>query len=261
MESLFLTDRHSMDITNYDQVLHTFEKVKPSVVLHLAAATDVDRCEKEMDWAYKTNVLGTQNIVFCCKKWNVLLVYVSTSSVFNGRKKEGYTEFDTPDPVNVYARTKWEGEKIVQIFLDRYFIVRASWMIGGGQERDKKFVSKMIQLCKTKETVDVVNDRFGTITYAKDLLRNIRSLLDIPFYGLYHVASRGACTRYDIAREIAKYFKNRVHVRPASSSLFPLLAPRPESEVIQSYKWMLMGKNPLPMWQETLALYLKEWGC
>lgn len=258
-EDLFLTDRASMDITDYDSVRQTFEKVKPEVVLHLAAATDVDRCEQDKDWAYKTNVLGAQNIILCCQQGDCLMVYVSTSDVFHGSKKQLYTEYDAPDPINTYAKTKWEGEKIVQNFLDRYFIVRAGWMIGGGKGKDKKFVSKMVELCRTQETIEVVNDKWGTITYAKDLLKTIRQLLKTPFYGLYHVANKGVCNRYEIAMEIKKILKSDVLIHPVSSDRFPLPAPRPYCDAIRNYKLSLMGLDTLSSWQEALGAYLT--GC
>lgn len=258
-EELFLTDRCSMDVTDYDAVLRKFEEAKPDVVIHLAAATDVDRCQTDPDWAFRVNVLGTQNIVAGCQQWGSRLVHVSTGSVFNGQKEEPYTEFDEPDPINVYGRTKWEAEKVVQNFLDRYFIIRASWMIGGGKERDKKFVAKIVQLCQTQETLDAVSDKFGTITYALDLLTTVRFLLQTPWYGVYHVASQGVCTRYDIAGEIAKQLGSKVKVRSVSSGRFPSSAPRSRSEAICGYKLALRGKDNPPPWRETLSTYLKEW--
>lgn len=257
-EPLYLTDKKTMDITHYDSILQTVEGVKPAVILHLAAATDVDRCEVEPDWAYRTNVIGTQNIVSVCQQKNILLVLVSTSSVFNGNKPEPYTEFDTPDPLSVYAKTKWEAEKIVQTHLSRFFIVRASWMIGG-KEKDKKFVAKMIERCQTADVIEGVDDRFGTITYAEDLLKTIRMLFKTPFYGTYHVANHGVCSRFEIAREIAKILKSPVKVLPVSSDRFPLAAPRGRSEAIANYKLALMGIDPLPSWQTALSSYLQSW--
>lgn len=257
-QGVVLTDHDSMDVTDYDSVLKSFEKVRPNIVLHLAAATDVDRCEVEMEWAYKTNVMGTQNVVLACQQHNVLLVYVSTGGLFNGERQEAYTEFDSPDPVNVYAKTKWEGEKVVQNLLSRYFIVRAGWMIGG-REKDKKFVSKMIDLCRRQDSIRVVSDKVGTITYAKDLLHTIRRLLDTPFYGLYHAANRGICSRHDIALEIAKYLKSPVVIEEVTSAVFPLPAPRARSEAISNYKLKLLGLEPMRSWQEALHAYLEEW--
>lgn len=254
---LFLTDHTSMDITDYDGVVKTFEKARPKIVLHFAAATDVDACEKEVDWAYQTNVLGTQNIVLACRQHDALLVYVSTGGVFDGKKKEPYTEFDPPAPPTVYSKTKWEGEKIVENLLARYFIVRAGWMIGGGK-RDKKFVSKIVALCRTQDEIKAVQDKIGTITYAKDLAGIIHRLIQTPFYGLYHVANEGVCSRYDIAKEIVTLLKSSVRVTPVSSDYFLERAPRGRSEALRNYKLKLMGWNPLPTWQMALKNYLED---
>ena len=257
-ESLCLTDADTMDVTNYDAVIKKIEEVRPKIILHLAAATDVDRCQTDVDWAWRSNVIGTQNLAWVCQQKDIVMVYVSTGGLFDGSKEEAYTEFDSPNPLNVYARTKWEGEKVVQNLLHRYFIIRAGWMIGGGA-KDKKFVAKMVELCRTKDTIQAVSDTFGTLTYAKDLLQTIRRLLATPFYGLYHVANQGVCTRYDIALEIKKFLRSAVHIEPVSSDRFPLPAPRPRSEAIRNYKLDLMGINEMPEWQKTLRIYLEEW--
>lgn len=256
-EEVCLTGIAQLDITDYQNVQNAIEKVKPDVVLHLAAATDVDRCEVQPDWAFKVNVLGTQNLVWTCQQKNILLVYVSTGGVFDGRKKDIHTEFDSPSPVNVYAQSKWEAEKIVQQ-LNRYFIVRAGWMIGGGK-KDKKFVGKMVEMIRTKEEIHAVNDKLGTLTYAKDLLQIIHMLIQTPFYGIYHAANKGLCTRYDVALEIKKLLKSSTKIHPASSGRFPLPAPRSHSEAICNYKLELMRMNCMPSWQEALGTCLQEW--
>lgn len=255
---LHLTNRQTMDVTDFAAVERVFEEVKPSAVLHLAAATDVDRCETEAEWAYKTNVIGTQNVVAGCQRHKALMIYISTGGLFSGEGARPYNEFDPPNPINVYAKTKWEGEKVVQNLCDRYFIVRAGWMIGG-KEKDKKFVSKMVDLCHKQDTIRAVNDKIGTLTYAKDLLTLIRQLLKTSFYGVYHVANEGICSRFDIAREIAKFLKSPVNIQAVSSTTFPLPAPRARSEAIASYKLPLMGFKPLRTWQEALASYLDSW--
>lgn len=257
-QDLCLTDYDSMDITSFESVQKTFVQFKPDVVLHLAGATDVDRCEKEPDWAFKSNVIGTQNLAYVCQQNNIPLVYISTGGLFNGKKEESYTEFDVPDPVNVYAKTKLEGERVVQNLLNRYFIIRAGWMIGGGT-KDKKFVGKMVERIQTQDEVFAVDDKRGAITYARDLLVTIRELIKTPFYGLYHVANHGGCTRYDIALEIKKILRSAVKVTPVSSERFPLPAPRSPSEIICNYKLALMGMDQMPPWQEALRHYLQKW--
>ena len=120
-----------VDVREPDGVRRAVKDARPDVVLHLAAATDVDRCQREADWAYHSNAIGTQNVALACQALDVPLVYVSTGSVFPGDKPEPYIEFDEPGPVNVYAHAKLAGERIVAALLRRYYIVRAGWMIGG----------------------------------------------------------------------------------------------------------------------------------
>src|SRR6516225_2884999 len=161
---------HRMDIRDKEDVMRTVSKVRPSLVLHLAAETDVDRCEQEPDHAYRSNLIGTLNVTLACKQFDIDLVYVSTAGLFDGMKNEPYTEFDPPGPVNIYARSKLEGEKIVQTLHPRHYVVRAGWMFGGRQ-RDKKFVGKVAARCiegGDKAEIKAVDDKFGSPTYAKD---------------------------------------------------------------------------------------------
>ncbi|RKY39404.1 MAG: dTDP-4-dehydrorhamnose reductase [Candidatus Omnitrophota bacterium] len=255
---LYLTDIDNMDVTNFALVEETIKKVKPSAILHLAAETDVDHCQQYPDKAFKVNVFGTQNVAMLCRKYDILLVYVSTAGVFGGDKREPYTEFDTPNPVNIYGLTKLEGERLVERILYRYFIVRAGWMIGG-EDKDKKFVGKMIQLMRERKEIRVVYDKIGSPTFAKYLLLGIKKLMNTQYYGLYHMTCKGVCSRYDIALEIAKIMKKDIKITPVSSAFFPLPAPRAYSEAMRNYKLDLLGMNDMPTWQEALKEYLSSW--
>jgi len=134
-----------LDVRDYKQVTSYVNRIKPDIILHLAAETDVDKCEIEPDHAFLTNTIGTQNVALACQKSNIVMLYVSTIGVFYGDKIEPYTEFDIPRPINLYGLSKLEGEKIVQQLLNKFYIVRAGWMVGGGPSRDKKFVGKMLR--------------------------------------------------------------------------------------------------------------------
>lgn len=259
-EKLVLTDVPEMDIRDKKLVFAAVEENKPSLVLHLAAETNVDACESKVDHAYKTNTIGTFNVALACQKFDAVMVYISTGGVFNGKGKQIHTEFDTPDPVNVYSRAKYEGEKIVQDLLNKYYIFRAGWMIGGGPKRDKKFVGKIIELLKTRNELEAVNDKFGSPTFARDLVSGIKKIVKTGNYGLYHLVNCGSCTRYDIALEIVKILGSKAKVKPVTSDRFPLPAPRAASEAMRNYKLDLMGINPMQGWKEALAEYLKEWG-
>ena len=255
---VFPTDIDTMDVTDYSQVEEKVKETKPDIILHLAAKTDVDKCEIEIDDAYLTNTIGTQNVALACQQTGAIMIYVSTAGVFYGDKIEPYTEFDQPNPANVYGRTKWEAEKIVQFLLNKYYIVRAGWMIGGG-EKDKKFVGKMVQLFNEKDKILAVNDKIGSPTYARDLVDGIKKLIKTNYYGLYHMANRGVCSRYDVAVEIDRILNRKIPIEPVSSALFPLPAPRARSEAMRNYKLELLEIIKMRTWKEALKEYLASW--
>ena len=247
---------HPMDICDAAQVLKTIELHRPDWVFHLAAATDVDRCEVEPDYAFRVNTLGTENIVLACKKFGAGLVYLSTGVVFGGEKKDPYTEFDAPNPVSVYGRSKLEGEKIVQAFLDRYYIFRAGWMIGGGK-KDKKFVAKILRLMETEKEIKVVNDKFGSPTFIDDMSEHMAKILLLERYGLYHLCNLGPASRYQIALKMVEILGRKdVKIIPVSSSEFLLPAPRAASELMVNYRLNLLGLNSMPHWETSLKNYL-----
>ena len=267
-DELYCTDMrpsdhvHALDTRDPAAVMRTFERVRPELAIHLAAETDVDRCEREVDHAFRSNALGTLNMALACQRFGTELVYVSTAGVFDGAKPEPYTEFDTPAPVNAYARAKYEGEKIVQTLVPRHYIVRAGWMFGG-KGKDKKFVAKIASICLGLENgtreIRAVNDKFGNPTYAKDLLQNVRVLSRTGFYGVYHVVNTGSCSRYDVAVEIGRFLQSDIPIVPVPSAMFPLSAPRPRSEAARSYKLELLGLNGMRPWQQALHEYLSDW--
>jgi dTDP-4-dehydrorhamnose reductase len=233
----------------------------PDLVLHLAAATDVDQCEKDHDLAFATNAIGTQNVALATRGAGATLVYISTAGVFSGAKAHApYTEFDEPGPANVYGESKLAGERIVQTLLDRFYICRAGWMIGGG-EKDRKFIGKLVEIIESGATsLRAVDDKFGTPTYAKDLVTGIRNLVETGYYGLYHLVNGGgACTRYDIALALLELLgRDDLTVEPVSSAHFPLPAPRARSEAMVNYKLELLGINEQRHWREALEAYVRE---
>lgn len=231
------------------------------LVIHLAAATDVDECEQDHDLAFATNALGTQNVALAARDAGAVLVYTSTAGVFGGEKAdEPYTEFDEPGPANVYGVSKLAGERSVQTLLDRFYICRAGWMVGGGAG-DKKFVGKLIEIIESGTTaLRAVNDKFGTPTYARDLATGIRGLVDTGYYGLYHLVNRGgSCTRYDVAVALVELLgRDDLTVEPVSSAFFPLPAPRARSEAMVNYKLELLGINRQRHWREALEDYVRN---
>ena len=257
-QELALTDLPEMDVTDKDKVFGLVKKYKPKLILHLAAETDVDKCETEIEHANLVNATGTQNIALACKESGAEMVYISTGGVF-GDKKRVHTELDEPNPLSVYSKSKYEGEKIVRSLLERYYIFRAGWMIGGGAKKDKKFVGKMIELMGKRDMIEAVNDKYGSPTFAKDFVAGIKRMITTGKYGLYHLVNKGVVTRYDIAVELAKLLKKNVKVVPVTSDRFPLPAPRAESEAMETYNLSKLGLDIMPDWKASLKEYVSEW--
>lgn len=246
-----------LNVENRGSIQKLIESKKPDYVLHLAAATDVDRCETEPEWANHVNAEGTRNIALACKDFDIPMVYISTGAVFDGNKETPYIETDNVSPSNKYGLSKYEGERIVTSLLDKFYIVRASWMIGGGKT-DKKFVGKVTQKIMSGEKhIKVVNDKFGSITYAKDLLCGIKELIGTNRFGLYHMTNGGMYSRYDIAMEMVNILgKSDVEIVSVTSDQFPLPAPRGRSEALENRNLNLMRLNRMRPWKEALKEYI-----
>lgn len=253
-----LPDIAALDITRLDDVRVMVEKIKPEWIFHLAAETDVDRCEREPDHAFRVNTIGTENIALICQKMGIKLVYISTAGVFFGDKPDPYHEYDAPNPANIYGVSKWKGEEAVSRLLKEFFIVRAGWMVGGW-EIDKKFVFKIVtQLKEGKKELMVVSDKYGSPTFTKDFAKNLTQLFKTGRYGLYHMTNQGTCSRYDIALKIVAFMglENQVKVKPINSAQFPLSAPRARSEMMRNMHLDLIGLNMMPHWEESLQQYI-----
>jgi dTDP-4-dehydrorhamnose reductase len=254
---LLPVDIEEMDIRHKDTVTRVFDDFKPDLVLHLAAFTDVDGNEKNPAEAYLTNSIGTRNVAFAAMKHDAELVYISTGSVFNGRKREPYCEYDVPDPLSHYAKSKLYGEQLIRNFAGRYYIVRAGWMFGGGPE-DKKFVAKIVKRAESADELLVVDDKFGSPTFTRDISSGILQLLKTGDYGLYHMVNRGFCSRYEFCLRILEFMGNRkCTVKPVSSSFFPLPAPRPDMEALRNYFLEIQGYEYMRSWEEALEEYIK----
>jgi len=250
-----------LDVTDPEAVRSMVVGARPDAVIHLAAATNVDLCEQDPKLAFRVNAIGTQNVALACKEAGAVLVYTSTAGVFGGEKPdEPYTEFDAPSPANVYGHSKLAGEQIVQTILDRFYIARAGWMVGGGA-KEKKFVGMLLRQIEENSThLRAVDDKFGTPTYAKDLAEGIRFLLGTGYFGLYHLVNGGgACSRYEVAVALCEVLdRPDITVERVSSANFPLPAPRARTEAMVNYKLKLLGIDPMRPWRDALAAYLVE---
>jgi len=253
-----------LDVRDFSAVCEGFDRHRPDLVLHLAAETDVDLCEAEPRHAYTTNTAGTQHIAVACQQSGVPLVYVSTAGVFDGTKADGpYTEFDAPNPINVYGDSKYQGELLVTSLVPAHYIVRAGWMVGGG-DRDHKFVAKITdQVANGADTIYAVDDKLGTPTYTRDFAENLLILVESGLFGTYHMACGGQGSRLDVASAILDFYgRSGVKVVPVSSEFFKdqFPAPRPRSEMMRNFLLELNDINLMRPWEIALKDYLETAG-
>lgn len=231
----------------------------PQLLLHLAAETDVDRCEQEPARAYLTNAVGTEYLASACGRSRMRMLYVSTAGVFNGRKSTPYVESDQPDPVNIYGRAKLAGEFAVRHHVPSHLIVRAGWMVGG-HDRDKKFAGKILQLLQMQNTLSVVTDKIGSPTFTEDLSRGIATVIETEHVGVFHMTNQGVCSRYEFACRLVEFLGRRdVTITPITSEAFPLPAPRAPSEAMENHRLHSLGLDDMPRWEDALRTYVQRY--
>ena len=254
--------RKDMDLMQPKKVCSFIRKEAPDAVLHLAAETNVDLCERDPRRGAIANQLATRAVAQAAQDVRAWLLLISTSNVFGADGKPLSNELDVPCPVNYYGRSKLFGEKEVEtIYSSNSFIIRAGWMIGGGREYDHKFVGKIIeQITKGSDTLRAVADKYGTITSASALADFIIVSLKAQRLGLVHFASQGVVSRFDILDELVRIVSFNGRIEPAMSSEFPLSAPRPIFEGIQSI-YVDASEDCAPrFWRDDLRSYLTEFG-
>ncbi|NTW13974.1 MAG: SDR family oxidoreductase [Candidatus Moranbacteria bacterium] len=248
-----------LDVRDIDMCKDFFEKVKPSIVIHLAALTDLEYCELNPEEAWKTNALGTENIALLAKKYDATMIYIGTAGIFGGEKDE-FTDYDTPNPLSYYAKAKYSGECFVQQYLSKYYIFRAGWMMGGGIGKDKKFIKKIYnQIKEGKKELFVVDDKLGTPTYTVDFARSISKVIQTEYYGLYNQVCGGNCSRLDVANEFVGLMglSDQVKVTKVTSDYFgkDYFAPRPYSEKLVNLKLINRKINFMRDWKVCLEEY------
>lgn len=249
------TDIEEMDITDAGSVDKVIKESAPDAVVHCAAYTAVDAAEDNVDLCRKINAEGTQNIANVCKELDIKMVYISTDYVFDGEGERPWEPDDKRTPLNVYGQTKYEGELAVENTLEKFFIVRIAWVFG---VNGKNFIKTMLNLGKTRDSLTVVNDQFGSPTYTYDLAKLLVDMVETDKYGIYHATNEGICTWYEFACEIFKQAGMDIKVSPVLASEYPAKAKRPSNSRMSKEKLTENGFEKLPTWQDALSRYLKE---
>lgn len=251
---LILTDVAELDITKVAEVNKFVLENKPDVIINCAAHTAVDKCETDVDNAYKINAIGAKNLASAALNIGAEIVQVSTDYVFDGESPTPRTEFDATNPQSVYGFTKKAGEDLVRAHNPKHYIVRTAWLYGDGNN----FVKTMINLGKTNKELKVVNDQFGSPTSTVDLAKVIIALIENKNYGTFHATCKGDCSWFDFAVEIFRLAKMDVKVNPCTTDEFPRPAKRPKYSVLRNYMLELTTGDITRDWKESIEEYINN---
>lgn len=247
------TNRDTLDILDHEAVMQFVQKHRPTAVIHLVAATDTARCEEDPSYAYQLNSVGTLNVALAAESVGAVMVYVSTSRVFDGDKIGPYTENEIPNPKTVYGKSKYLGEVTTSLVAKEHIIMRGCWLFGGGPVRDNKFYGNVLKQLGN-DTITALGDVHGSPTYVKDFVISIKKLLEEGKRGVFHVSNSGSATRADIVEHMLQHTKSKTKLETVNRSFYKNGHMLPSNEAISSEQVQLRS------WKEALTEYLeKEW--
>ena len=251
---LLPTDIKEVDITKIDEVTQFVHVNRPDVVINCAGMTDVQECENNVDEAYRVNAIGVRNVALAANEVNAKVIQISTDDVFDKESRIPYNEFDNVHPRTIYGKSKEAGEKILTQLLNRFVIIRSSWIYGIGRD----FVDEVLRNVGQGKTMEVPNNQYAAPTSAKELAKVIRYFIDNEEYGLYHVVCPGSCSRYEFARTILEYSG-----KAGELDLYPVViedSARPTYSVLDNMMLRLTGIEEPKDWKAALKEYLDETG-
>ena len=251
---LLPTDIEEVDITKIDEVTQFVHVNRPDVVINCAGLTDVQECENNVDEAYRVNAIGVRNVALAANEVNAKVIQISTDDVFDKESRVPYNEFDNVHPRTIYGKSKEAGEKILTQLLNRFVIIRSSWIYGIGRD----FVDEVLRNVGQGKTMEVPNNQYAAPTSAKELAKVIRYFIDNEEYGLYHVVCQGSCSRYEFARTILEYSG-----KAGELDLYPVViedSARPTYSVLDNMMLRLTGIEEPKDWKAALKEYLDETG-
>ena len=252
-----------LDFRDFEEYKRQVMAYEPDYLFHIGAHTSLEYCEQNPDDAYLTNTLPVETAVHLANELDIPLLYISTAGIFDGAK-DTYDDWDLPNPLGHYARSKYAGELFVTQNCKRYLVCRAGWMMGAGPKKDKKFIQKiMAQLKDGKQELFVVDDKLGTPTFTHDFAANVKLLIEKEYWGLYNMVCGGITGRLEVAQELVKLvgLDKKVKVTPVSSDHFKetYFAQRPPSERLINKKFDLRNANIMRDWKVCLKDYLTKY--
>jgi dTDP-4-dehydrorhamnose reductase len=251
-----------LDFRDRDEYARQVEAFAPDYLFHIGAHTSLELCEQDIDDAYATNTLAVENAVWIANRLDIPLLYISTAGIFDGAQ-DTYDDWDQPNPLGHYARSKYMGERFVVENARRYLVCRAGWMMGGGPSKDKKFIQKLIQQLKNgAKELKVVDDKLGTPTYTRDFAEQVKVLIENELWGLYNMVCQGVTGRLEVAQYLVRSLgkSEEITVSPVSSNYFAeeYFAPRPPSERLLTKKLDLREINVMRDWRVCLDEYIAD---
>lgn len=252
-----------LDFRDRDAYVKDVKEFMPDYIFHIGAYTSLEFCEENVDDTYDTNTLAVENAVHIANKLDIPILYISTAGIFDG-EKDLYDDWDLPNPLGIYARSKYMGERFVCENANRFLVCRAGWMMGAGPKKDKKFIQKLMkQLKDGKKELFIVNDKDGTPTYTHDFAKTVKELIKKEFWGLYNCVCGGQTGRLEVATELVNLLglSDEIKITEVNSDYFKdvYFAERPASERLLTKKLDLRGVNKMQDWKVALKEYVEDY--
>ncbi len=252
-----------LDFRNFDEYQKSVSEFKADFIFHIGAHTDLEYCEDNIDDTYLTNTISVENAVNIANDLNIPILYISTAGIFDG-SKEIYDDWDKPNPLCHYARSKHAAEVFTLQHAKYPIVLRAGWMMGGGPKKDKKFVAKLLKQIKDGATsLNVVDDKLGTPTYTYDFASNAKLIIEKEIWGLYNLVCQGVTGRFEVAEKIISILslQETIRLNKVDSVFFQdvYYAPRPASERLINKKLELRGLDKMRSWDVCLEEYIKNY--
>jgi dTDP-4-dehydrorhamnose reductase len=251
--------RAQLDVTDRDQVLRVLGEIRPAAILNCTGFTHVDACEEDQESARAVNATGPRLLAEAALRLDAYLIHLSTDYVFDGSKPppEPYHEGDSPAPLNVYGRTKWEGEEAVRSTTPNHLIIRTGWLYG---RSGRSFPKAVLRQALRGKGLKVVNDQFGSPTWSRRLAQQILGLMEARVTGLVHATAQGHCTWYAFSRAILETMGIDVPVLPCTTEEYPRPAVRPANSILDNGRLRAMGLDRMAPWREDVERFIDAHG-